>query len=191
MSVSEIFRKRARWIGLLGIFALALLLLVLAIPASAVVGRDFIGGLVYLDTNQNGVWDEGEEGYGGDYGVAKEGKDWVWRYRGTTVTFTPIGSGPSDPYVVESAPFREMEDHEKDGNTCTRQDFEESIDEGYVAARPCEGTFGMISWADDVTWEVTIEVPEGYELTSESTLTFTTGEEVPMCDFGVVPVGTD
>ena len=30
----------------------------------------------------------------------------------------------------------------------------------------------MISWADDIAWEVTIDVPEGYALTPDSTLQF-------------------
>ena len=182
---------RKRWLVLLSIAAVTVLLVVLVAPAAALADRDYISGLVYLDVNENGVWDMGEEGYGGEYGVAKEGDDWIWRYRGTTLTFTPIGSGPDDPFVVESAPFREMVGHEKDGNTCTRQDLDDGLDEGYVPARPCDGTFGMISWADHVTWEVTIDVPEGYSLTSDSALRFTTGTSNPACDFGIVYVGTD
>lgn len=188
MSVIDTSRKRARWQILLGLGAVVMLMLVLVAPASALVDRDYISGLVYLDANENGVWDAGEEGYAGEYGVAKEGDEWVWRHRGTTVTFTSVGSGPG-AYVVESAPTRDMEDHESDGNICTRQDLKKALDEGYTAERPCEGTFGMISWADDITWEVTIDVPEGYALTSDSTLTFRTGEDVPACDFGIVAVG--
>jgi hypothetical protein len=188
MSINNLSGNRVRWLGLLTV---TLLLLVLVAPSAALVDRDFISGLVYIDANENGEWDVGEQGYGGVYGVAKEGKDWVWRYRGTDVTFTSIASGPEDPYIVESAPFREMEKGEENGNTCTRQDYEDSLDEGFTAARPCEGTFGMISWADDVTWEVTIDVPEGYELTSDSTLRFATGTDVDSCDFGIVYVGTD
>jgi hypothetical protein len=189
MSVTDTSRKRAGWQLLLVVGAVVVLLLVLVAPAAALVDRDYISGLVYLDANENGVWDPGEEGYAGEYGVLKEGDDWVWRHRGTTVTFTSIGGGPNDPFVVESAPTRDMEDHESDGDICTRQDLEKSLDEGYTAERPCEGTFGMISWADDITWEVTIVVPEGYKLTSDSTLQFRSGEEVPACDFGIISVG--
>ncbi len=183
-----------RWLVVLAILVMTLVAFALTTPASALVKPYVISGVVYLDANENGVWDPGEEGYGGEYGVAKEGDDWVWRYRGTDVIFSPLGSGPDeragdDPvFIAESAPFREMEENEKNGNVCTRQDFEEGLDEGFVARRPCQGTFGMIAWADDVTWEVTIDVPEGYALTSNSVLTFTTGEEVPYCDFGIIPV---
>jgi hypothetical protein len=180
--------KKGRWLGVMVVLVLAL---VLVVPASAGYTNDHIGGLVYIDANGNGVWDEGEEGYGGYEGVAKEEGEWVHRYFGANVTFTPIGSGPVDPIVLESAPYREMEDHEKDGDTCTRQDLEKSLDNGhYPAQRPCEGSFGMISWANDVTWEVSIEVPDGYEMTSEPVLRFSSSEDVPMCDFGIAPIAS-
>ncbi len=181
--------RSIRWITVMLFVAALVVLALLVAPVSAKVSPEVIGGLVYIDENLNGKWDSGEAGYGGEYGVSQEDNgDWSWRYWGTKVTFTSIGSGPEDPFVVESAPFREMEDEEKHGNTCTRQDLEEAVDEGFTASRPCEGTFGMISWADDVTWEVTIDVPEGYVPTSDSSLVFATGQEVPFCDFGIAPI---
>jgi len=182
--------KKLGTIRLLGLLSLLLLLALAVGVASAGMSHPGVyGGLVYIDANHNGVWDVGEEGYGGEYGVAKENGEWVWRYRGADVIFTGVGSGPEDPYITESLPYREMEDHEKNGDICSRQDMGVMEDDPhYVPVRPCEGTFGMISWADDVTWEVTIEVPEGYELTSEPVLRFFAGEEAPFCDFGIVPV---
>ncbi len=181
-------RKLGKWLAVVGLLGLAIVVLVMVLPAAALGEKDFIGGLVYIDTNLNGKWDVGEPGYGGYEGAIKEVDGWVNRYIGTTVTFTGIGSGPKDPLVLESAPYREPEKHEKEGLTCTPQDFKQALDENREAVRPCEGTFGMISYADDVTWEVSIEVPEGYELTSDPVLRFMTGESVPFCDFGITPV---
>jgi hypothetical protein len=193
--------KRVRWIGMVGLFVLVSLSLIAAKPGDS--QKEHVGGLVYIDANHNGVWDVGEEGYGGEYGVAKEEGDWVWRHRGATITFTPIGSGPGDdddyPFVVESLPHP-REDPNDDSYTsldhgalCTLQDMPKlKDDESYVPVRPCLGTFGMISWAKHVTWAASIDVPEGYELTSEPVVTFfTTGKDgIPFIDFGIAPVSS-
>lgn len=180
-------RRLGRRLWAISLLAMAIIMLAMVLPASASHENDDIsglGGLVYIDDNRNGVWDVGEAGYGGFDGVIEEDDGWVYRYIGTEVTFTPIGSGPDDPVVVESAPFRELEDHEKDGDTCTRQDLSDDSE----GLRACDGAFGMISFDNYVTWEVSIEVPEGYELTSDSALRFMTGEKVPFLDFGIAPV---
>ena len=86
--------KRVRWIGMVGLFVLVSLSLIAAKPGDS--QKEHVSGLVYIDANHNGVWDVGEEGYDGEYGVAKEEGDWVWRHRGATITFTHIGSGPGE-----------------------------------------------------------------------------------------------
>lgn len=78
----------------------AILLLSLGVGSAfaAVQYTSHVTGLVFIDTNQNGVWDAGEEGYGGELQwVEDEG---VTRYVGTTVTvMTPA----YDEYDLETA----------------------------------------------------------------------------------------
>jgi hypothetical protein len=91
---------------------------------------------------------------------------------------------------LETAGYREAEDHEKAANVCTRQDLEAAHEDGTDQQRPCQGTFGFISFDDYVTWNVTIQVPEGYYATSPQTRQFMTGgEDIPLLDFGIAPLG--
>ena len=158
-----------------------------------VEGTGFVYGLVFIDSNLNGVWDVGEAGYGGEYGVAEENEDeWIWRYRGALVTLHPIGdTDPDNTIVLESAGYREPEDHEDAFDVCTHQDIlDENEDSGLRCAcvRPCFGTWGLVKAGDDITWEVWVTAPEGYRLTSPNPQYYTTGSEMPPLDFGITPI---
>ena len=146
-----------------------------------VAANGFVPGLVYIDKNENGLWDVGEAGYGGQMGYDEENE--VDRYIGATVTFI---SPAYDEFAVESMGYRELEENET--VICSQQDL---VFDGEIMAnpvRPCEGTFGLTHAGDDVRWEVVLTVPKGYVLTSASPQYYTTGTGQMPVDFGIAPV---
>lgn len=155
--------------------AVAALLILVARSAFA-QPKQYLTGLVYIDSNQNGMWDKGEEGYKGAYGVAKENGNWIWRYRGTDVTFKGMGSGPKDAIVLQTAGHRGLNDGEVD--PCSRQGD----------GRPCNGTFGMRSTASNVTWQVSLKVPQHYRLTTPGMVNVRSGVANKPIEFGIAPM---
>lgn len=165
------------------------LLMLFATQTASAASTAYINGLVFIDENRNGTWDAGEPGYGGAYDVREvEAEVWEWAYYGTEVSFTYAGGDPADGDTLMTAGYA---DDDEDGNAlCTAQDLDE---EGSVTYRPCEGTFGYIVFADGETWwDVAITVPDGYEATSDTTVTVgvTAGNGVSV-DFGIAPIEVD
>lgn len=156
---------------------------VTAVPAfhMTVEGSGFIPGLVFIDSNLNGVWDVGEAGYGGQLGWVKETE--LTRYVGAEITFT---SPAYDEFVVESMGYRNLDEDET--VICSQQDL---VIDGKIndnPLRPCEGTFGLTHAGDDVRWMVSIDVPDGYKLTSANPQYYTTNTGQMPVDFGIVPI---
>lgn len=146
-------------------------------------GTGFVAGLVYIDTNENGMWDLNEAGYGGQMQTVEEDDGWLHdRYVGATVTLI---SPAYDEIDVESAPYREPEEGKV---LCTVQDYAGGDDLTEHPLRPCVGTWGIVNAGDDVRWEIRLAVPEGYKLTSPNPQYYVTGSEEPFVDFGIVPV---
>ena len=168
--------RSTNWIVRVAAIAAMLLVATIAI-SSTVLGsqtKDYINGVVFMDDNANGKWDVGEEGYKGKYGVYEDvNGNWSWGHKGTMIKFSGVGGGPAEPTYLETAGYR-MPD--EDGNELCSLQGEN---------RPCEGTFGFISFADYVTWDATVMVPEGYKLTTPGTQRFTTGMHVPILEFGI------
>lgn len=163
--------------------ALAVIVLLVLVISTATVSatRYDIQGLVYIDENLNGVWDVGEPGYDGVYQWVEDEE--VSRYVGTKITIiTPA----YDEFEVESAPYRELEKHEK--VACTQQDLLVDGEINPNPVRPCSGTWGLPVWADDVRMEVHLTVPEGYYATSANPVHCVTCIETPWVDFGIAPL---
>lgn len=160
----------------------AIVVLVLVISTATVSATRYdIQGLVYIDENENGVWDVGEPGYGGEYQWVEDEED--SRYVGTTVTIiTPA----YDEFEVETAPYRELEDHEE--IACHQQDFMIDDEVNPNPVRPCSGTWGLPVNVEDVRMEVHLTVPEGYYATSPNPIYCVTCVETPWVDFGIAPL---
>jgi hypothetical protein len=106
------------------------------------------------------------------------------------ITLMQPGSDPDDAIVLESAGYREPEDHETAANVCTKQDYEVDNDVGVNlnALRPCMGTWGLVGAGDEVTWGVWVTPPDGYVLTSPNPQYYPTGSGRPPLDFGIKPI---
>ncbi len=151
-------------------------------PMPAIVeGTGFVPGMVFIDTNLNGVWDVGEAGYGGELTWIK--KDNEMRYVGATVTLI---SPAYDEFELTSAGYRELEEGE--GIACTQQDLVHDGDLNPHAVRPCVGTWGLPHAGDGIRWEVWVTAPTGYKVTSANPQYFTTGQDSTPVDFGIAPV---
>jgi hypothetical protein len=151
-------------------------------------GTGFVHGMVYIDTNENGFWDVGEAGYGGQVQTVEEDDGWMHnRYVGATVTLI---SPAYDEIELESAPYTEPDEDSKDV-LCTAQDFGDDEELNENPMRPCLGTWGITNAGNDVRWEVRLTVPEGYKLTSENPMYYVTGSGEPFVDFGIVPVDAE
>jgi hypothetical protein len=147
-------------------------------------GTGFVSGLVFIDDNENGVWDVNEAGYGGQMQLVEEDDGWMHEaYVGATIKLT---SPAYDEVKVTSAPYKEPDE---DGNAlCTPQDYGTEDDRNPNPMRPCAGTWGITQAGDDVYWVVDITVPDGYRLTSTNPQSYVTGSGAPFVDFGIVPI---
>lgn len=146
-----------------------------------VTGNGYVSGLVFIDDNEDGVWQPGEAGYGGEYAYDDESK--MMRYMGAVITLI---SPAYDDYDVESMGYRELDEHES--VACSQQDLVIDGELNPNPLRPCSGTFGMSHAGDDVRWEVSVAVPDGYKLTSANPQYYTTGSGQMPVDFGIAPV---
>lgn len=150
-------------------------------------GTGFVYGLVFIDDNENGVWDVGEAGYGGQPQLVEEDDGWMHEELvGATIKLT---SPAYDEVEVTSAPYKES-DEEKDA-LCTVQDFGDDDNMNEHPMRPCAGTWGITQAGDDVYWVVDLTVPEGYKLTSTNPQSYVTGSGAPFVDFGIVPIDAE
>jgi len=147
-------------------------------------GTGFVAGLVFIDDNENGVWEVNEAGYGGHMQLVEEDDGWRHEeYVGATIKLT---SPAYDEVEVTSAPYKEPDE---DGNAlCTPQDYGTEDDRNPNPVRPCAGTWGITQAGDDVYWVVDITVPDGYRLTSANPQSYVTGSGAPFVDFGIVPI---
>lgn len=171
----------------------SLLLVLIGVSAASASEPGYITGLVFIDENEDGVWNAGEPGYGGEYTVREDDdENWIWAYYGTEITFTPAGGDPvEDGYMLETAGITEPDE---DGNDlCSAQSYEDSLDND-VPVRPCEGTFGFIVFSFDpdgnAYWDIALTVPEGYRATTPTTInglgvSSASGSSI---DFGIVPI---
>jgi len=169
----------------LSIVLMGLVLLVAGIAmtteTAAAESKVDIQGLVYIDENLNGVWDVGEEGYGGEWQwVASEE---VWRYVGATITIT---TPAYDEFTTESKGFREPNEDEVD--VCTRQDLLVDDEINPNPVRPCSGTWGFPRLTTDTWLTIELTAPEGYTITSDSTQVILTGTDTGWIDFGIAPI---
>jgi hypothetical protein len=144
-----------------------------------VVGN-VVPGLVFIDSNGDGVWQPGEPGYGGELTwIEDEG---VLKYVGATVTLI---SPAYDEFVLTSAGYVAPEEDET--ITCTQQDLVIGGEINSNPVRPCDGTWGLSHAGEDVFWEVRLTVPDGYALTSANPQYYNTGSGQLPLDFGIVP----
>lgn len=162
-------------------FIVIIVLLTAGVGVASASQPNYVTGLVFIDDNQNGIWDAGEQGYGGEeQWVAAEG---VTRYVGTTIT---IMTPAYDTYELATAGAN---------STCTVQNFQVDENGNVVqdATRPCAGTFGMSFKRDnnlDLRLEVSLTVPDGYKLTSANPQVFVMGQDSAPLDFGIVPLNS-
>ena len=153
-----------------------------AAPMPAIVeGTGFVPGMVFIDTNQNGVWDIGEAGYGGELTWIE--KDNEMRYVGATIVLI---SPAYDEFELTSAGYRELEEGEV--IPCSQQDLVYDGDLNLHPVRPCVGTWGLPHAGDDIRWEVWLMTPAGYKVTSQNPQYFTTGHDSVPVDFGIAPI---
>ena len=151
-------------------------------PMPAIVeGTGFVPGMVFIDTNLNGIWDIGEAGYGGELTWIK--KDNESRYVGATITLI---SPAYDEFKLTSAGHRTLEEGEV--MPCTQQDLVYEGDLNPHPVRPCVGTWGLPHAGDDIRWEVWLTTPTGYKVTSANPQYFTTGQNSVPVDFGIAPI---
>ena len=166
----------------LSVLLLSFCLLALLVVPTLAAAPDNVHGLVFVDTDKDGVWDAGEVGYDGV--LSWDEDEEVWRHVGATVTIiTPA----YDEYVLESAGAR---DPDYDGETalCSYQDTVVNDDLNNSPIRPCEGTWGLPGVTDGIRYEVSVTAPEGYYVTSENPQYFTSGTDQAPLDFGIAPL---
>ncbi len=143
------------------------LLLFLTVAAPTAAAPDTVTGLVFLDTNESGLWGPGEPGFGG-------------------VTIT-IETPAYDEFVLESASAREA-DYEGETDLCSYQDTMVDGEINPSPIRPCEGTWGLPGTSENVRFIVTVTAPEGYYVTSENPQIFVSGTDQAPLDFGIAPL---
>ncbi len=153
-------------------------------------------GSVFVDSNMNGVWDPGEEGYIGTW------KEWwdedqgltIKAYVGTTVTLNP--GDPDGAVTLTTAGGRGLNEGEED--LCTYLDSviadgpddDEELDINPSPGRPCNGTFGLRpAGPKEMVWEVTVTAPAGYSVTSPNPQYVEITSDTPIVAFGIAPTG--
>lgn len=166
------------------LLSLCLLVLAAAVPAFA-LEPDTVTGLVFIDKDLDGVWDTGEEGYGGVWSWVEDEE--VWRYVGATVT---IVTPAYDEFVLESSGPREA-DYDGETALCSYQDTLVDDELNPSPARPCVGTWGLPGVSEDVRFAVTVTAPDGYYVTSENPQYFTSGTDQEPLNFGIAPLAEE
>ncbi|MEM9777499.1 MAG: hypothetical protein AAF902_23175 [Chloroflexota bacterium] len=105
---------------------------------------------------------------------------------------TAGGDVVEDGYTLLSSGLfvPDPDDAYEDQEFCTAQSLEASdVDNLDVAIRPCEGTFGFITFVDGESWwDVEMTVPDGYRATTATKMTVgvISGEGTTI-DFGIAP----
>jgi hypothetical protein len=145
----------------------------------------FVPGLVFIDDNEDGIWQLSEAGYGGEWQWVEDEE--MSRYVGATITLI---SPAYDEFEVETMPYRELEENEE--VACTQQDL--LLEDGELnpnPVRPCSGAWGLSHAGDDVRWEVWLTAPDGYRLTSANPQYYVTGSGQMPLDFGITPISVE
>lgn len=169
------------------------MLMVFAAQSAFAAQATYITGLVYIDSNENGVWDAGEPGYGGVQDVRENDEgDWVEEYFGTPISFVAAGGDPVEDgtSLLSAGTFIPDEDDDRE-EFCTSQSLEATdVDDLDVPVRPCEGTFGFITFVDGESWwDIEMTVPAGYQATTPTKMTISVlSGEGGTIDFGIVPL---
>ena len=188
----------SKWFKITGMATVAAILLLSAVGTVFAGSNNTVGGLVFIDSNMNGVWDAGEEGYKGEWVEYWEDDELIQRYVGATVTLSPDNGATT--YTLESAGYVSLtEDEIADGITdvCTYQDLttadgeDDDTDPDINAspARPCEGTWGFPQAGESgLVWTVWVTAPEGYVVTSQNPQAYVAGSG-NLLNFGIAPVG--
>lgn len=153
-------------------------------------------GLVYVDTNLDGVWQVGEPGYEGMWSEFWENEDdFVKKYVGATVELNP--GDPDEIITLETAVIRELAD-ENECDLCTYQDWiiedgpdeDDELDVNPSPVRPCCGTFGIRpAGPKEMFWEVKVIAPAGYYVTSANPQYVEITSDTPIVEFGIAPTG--
>lgn len=182
----------SKWFKITRMVTLAAVLLLGAAGTVFAGSNNTVNGLVFVDSNMNGVWDTGEEGYKGEWVEYWEDNALVERYIGATVSLSPDDGVTA--YTLESAGYRALtEDEIADGLTdvCTYQDY--TTADGDINAsptRPCEGTWGFPQAGETgLVWKVWVTAPEGYVVTSQNPQTYVAGSGADPLNFGIAPAG--
>ncbi len=139
-----------------------------------------VQGLVFIDDNENGVWDAGEAGYGGELMWLDDEE--VTRYVGATVTVT---TSAYDEYTIETAGYREPNEDEVE--VCTLQDLLVDDELNPDPIRPCSGTWSLPRVASDVYLTIELTPPAGYTVTSENPIVVQTSADMGTIDIGIAP----
>lgn len=171
--------------------AVVLLALMLAMTMGTVLAQDtHIYGLVFIDSNGNGVWDSGEQGYPGVYREYWDDDEemQIEEYVGAEVSF--FAGNEEEIITLRTAGMT---------SDCTVQDYvvetdDEDDDDGLMVnpspGRPCAGTFGLRPAGEDETvWRVTLTPPDGYVVTSQNPVSYEIGKDQGPIDFGIAPTG--
>ncbi len=143
---------------------LAALLAALFVVSPVMAAQGHIYGIVFVDTNLNGVWDMGEVGMPGVKVMLQSANG------DTTVD---LMSAPNPDEISDTTP-----------NTC---DYLNSS-----APTPCPGTWGLIPAGETTDWwKVSIVVPAGYTVTSANPQWVQVQAEgsSQLVYFGLAPVG--
>ncbi len=163
--------RMLRVVSLFTVLAVA----ILASVGTVVAGSDtHVYGLVFVDTNLNGVWDPGEQGFAG-----------------ATVMLT--AGNETKVIDLQSAGTRALNEGEKD--LCSPQDFTMVDSEGDVQVnpapdRPCVGTWGLQPAGENkAVWRIELAVPAGYVATSPNPQYQTASTSPATVDFGIAPAG--
>lgn len=160
----------------------SVLLALFVVGPALAAAPDNVYGLVFIDDDGDGVWDVGESGYDGEWTWLED--EAVWRNVGATITIiTPA----YDEYVLTSAGARAV-DYDGETAVCSYQDTVVDDEMNESPVRPCSGTWGLPGVSEDVRYEVWLTAPDGYTVTSQNPLTFTTGSGQAALDFGIAPV---
>ena len=186
------------WQKLAAVMA-ALAVITIGFTGAVAAGSDtHIYGLVFVDSNLNGVWDPGEEGYTGQWQESWADDEYISEFVGATVSFH--AGDPDNPILLASAvPNSTTAAYAENGqDLCTYQDL--TLDDGDDAdsapdvnattSRPCFGTFGLRPAGESgAYWTVQVTPPEGYVVTSTNPQYVTAGSDTGWVDFGIAPVG--
>ena len=143
---------------------LVVVLATLLATTPALAAQGHVYGVVFVDTNMNGVWDAGEVGLP-DVPVTLESAD-----------------GKTTIELMSAPAWDEIDDSMS--NVCSYLDPD--------APTPCPGTWGLRPAGEvGFWWQVSVSAPSGYQVTSENPQWVQVEQEggSQVVQFGVAPIG--